>query len=134
MRSGLLLVLFLAIGGCAAMTNPDSIPADGRLLAVPASFATLWHETEACSGIVADMDRVTWFAAPTLTVGGQKAAGYTNWRAHYISLADPLVALVEQGDTIAAKSVRHEILHDLIRQSGHPVEFFIERCGTAVQH
>lgn len=123
MRNWLLGLMLTVMIGCAAITNPDSIPPHGRLLAVPALFAVMWQETEACSGITADMNRVTWFSAPTLEVDGQKAAGYTNWRAHYISLADPLVVLVEQGDTIAAKIVRHEMLHDLIQQSGHPAEF-----------
>jgi hypothetical protein len=25
--------------------------------------------------------------------------------------------------------IRHEMLHSLIGQSGHPAEYFVERCG-----
>ncbi len=130
----ILLSALVLLMGCEAITNPLSVPPDGVTFGPPPIYQTWWRETEACSGITADFHRVRWFTAPLVTVNGTRVAAYTNWKHHAISMDAKLAFVADTGYVPAIMSIRHEMLHDLIQQSGHPTEFFVVKCGEVVLH
>ena len=84
--------------------------------------------TEACSGVSGSLASISWYAVPDenfLDVGdGREASAY--W-----SKASNRIVLVAQ-DTLDGTGVRHEMLHALMRVSGHPREQFLEVCAGVV--
>lgn len=103
------------------------------------SYAALWRETEACSGIAAPLAAVNWFRVDNTTsfvYGGSAVAGYFVV-PNNIVLADAWLA-----DTAV---VAHEMLHALLYakfgakfyatddRGQHPHEYFLERCPFVSQ-
>lgn len=130
MRYGLLVVLAGVVGGCSIFTGPRSDwPPNVYQFAPPPSYAADWQQMEACAGITADFDRVTWFRSDSLLdVPGLGAFGISDWHHHRIALDAQSV-----NDDVV---VRHEILHELLQEDGHPVEYFGigGRCYAEVSH
>lgn len=134
MRSGashvsgqwMLFIPFLA--ACRTPTTP--LPSGAERFDPPAVYAEWWGLTEACSGLTGDFSRVAWYRVPnTATIPFGEAGALVNglWEGdgnRIILGGDNL----EEGDL-----VRHEMLHALLRQGGHPRTMFIGRCrGTVV--
>lgn len=129
-RSHGILVLGALVAAC-------EWPADAGLhhlrlerIVPPSAYRVWWAETESCSGVQGDFERVRFYLvrAPVGGTGrwfpceseeGALCSGL--WRApHDIYLAP---ALVE-----SERLVKHEMLHDLVRVAGHPPVF--ESCGS----
>lgn len=82
--------------------------------------------TQACSGLTGSLGGVTWFKTDqTLRDphSGESIAGY--WNSDNNSIVLTAVVVLDGG------SVRHEMLHALLRKSGHPRNQFLGGClGT----
>jgi hypothetical protein len=115
-RRVLPIVIGLMICGCAFEPQGDE-PIDP-----PSQYRTWWARTEACSGRQGNFDRIKWYVVPG---HGFKCPGGT-CAGHWNSDHDIFIA----GDwTNTEMVVRHEMLHDLLGQSGHPDPPFGKGCG-----
>lgn len=118
-------LLPLAIATLSAVSCSEPIVENAASLnfSPPAEYATWWREVEDCLGIEASIERVRWqesgeYDFPCST--GRCAGAW--FPDHRIVLArawkrDPLV-------------VRHEMIHDILRVSGHPSPPFGGACPS----
>jgi len=121
----------VAGAGCAVSTAP----VDAHRVAPLATYAAWWADVEACSGLAGDVARVEWFVVPADSDGGfwcEDGPDHTcagEWVApHAIYLAGPN-RTYPQGYAVDEWTVKHEMLHDLVGHSGHPLEF--DECRLA---
>ena len=81
---------------------------------------------ESCSGVSRPFANVAWFVVPgyDFPLGSKVVTGYWSAADNWIVLAD--------ASRLDGSVVRHEMLHALIRQSGHPRSAFLEKCAGLV--
>jgi hypothetical protein len=122
------ILLLLALTECSDPTG-IAFPSDAMPLSTrPVQYATWWGMIEACSGVRGDLGAVRWYAAPggafTVEPNGKPYDGYWFGDGNRIVLA---------GDAVGnGATVRHEMLHALLRTGAHPSQYFRERCGPLV--
>jgi len=83
--------------------------------------------TEQCSGTTGDMSDVSWYVVPGVDAildGDITVVGYWSRISNRIVLAG-----AEQKD---GGTIRHEMLHALLRNVGHPRNQFLVACGGVV--
>lgn len=123
---GVAAVAICGLMGCRLATEP--LPPSAESFEAPAVYARWWALTEACSGRTGDLAAIHWFQVPGRwdfpTSDGREVSGYTEWRRDRIVLAGDLV--------YDGATVRHEMLHALLRQSGHPDAQFRGSCAGLV--
>ena len=127
-------VMGVAVAGCEVATAPRGV----SMSVVPVSFSAWWEEMEQCSGVAADLGRISWYevpcepgetgfrceAAPDRLCGGQ-------WRPpHVIELAGPNRVLPD-GYKADEWTVKHEMLHDLLGRTDHTNPF--KDCHVALR-
>lgn len=87
----------------------------------PAVYQEWWAKTEACSGLSGDFDRVEWMVVPGESFPCSSGDCVGHWDpSHKIFLASDW--------SMHEMVVRHEMLHDLVRRSGHPSPPFGNGC------
>jgi len=124
-----LLFGLLAVGiGCSTVLTEPPLPVESVALSPPAQYQLWWRLTEECSGTMLPMDRVSWYVVPDarflISAEGDSVQGLYYPISHHIVLAGQSLQ--------SGRLVRHEMLHALIGQAGHPTEYFQERCGGIV--
>ena len=124
-RSLGLLALGASALGCRPLTDPP-LPPGAERYAPPPVYARWWATTEACSGITRPLAAVAWYAAPGLTV----PAGRRDASAYWSAPGNRIV--VSRGLTLEGATIRHEMLHALLRAPGHPRGAFLGRCAAVV--
>jgi hypothetical protein len=121
-----LLALVAGIS-CGHLTDPP-LPENALPLTPPPVYAGWWAMVEACSGIDGSLEGIHWFS----TLGQlQDPNDNADAIAGYWSLAGNRIVL-STSDTIAGGVVRHEMLHALLRSTGHPRSAFLQACGGVV--
>jgi hypothetical protein len=93
----------------------------------PPVYNLWWEITEECSGRRRSFGRVRWYYVPgahTITVEGREVEGYWSSAGNAIVLAE--------FSMLRGQLVRHEMLHALEGNVGHPREAFLDRCGGVV--
>lgn len=123
-----LLVLSLALLGCADLTGPhgqlDGIkPYDNQPF-----FAQHWARLESCSGLKGDLSRVHFYTVTKITVDGDdNYRGYWRRSDNSIFILDEIV-----GNTIV---LEHEEMHALMQGGAdHPHWYFRDGpCGDLMQ-
>ena len=96
-------------------------PAGSQPLEPPAVYQEWWAKTEACSGLSGDFDRVEWMVVPGESFPCSSGDCVGHWDpSHKIFLASDW--------SMHEMVVRHEMLHDLVRRSGHPSPPFGNGC------
>jgi hypothetical protein len=112
-RTSLLLPLILAACGFE--------PSGERPMDPPSQYRAWWAETEACSGVRGDFDRIDWyvidgdgFECPSGTCAGR-------WQRD----GRIFIAGEYAGHEMV---VRHEMLHALLNRTGHPEREFKASC------
>jgi hypothetical protein len=122
-RIGFLLAL---VSACVTITEP--LPPGAAPLTPLAEYQAWWQDVEACSGINGDLAAVSWYEIPHVrefTIGNNPyVAGYWQPYHHSITLAGLRIN--------DADLVRHEMLHALLKEKGHPAEYFVQKCGSLV--
>ena len=80
--------------------------------------------TEACARQLGNFKAIRWYEIPeyAITIDGEEYDGYW-FRGGDRILLTGRTARVGQ-------TVRHEMLHALLNNGGHPVEYFVNRCGA----
>lgn len=124
------LILAVAFAGtlnlisCGFATAP--LPPNAEEFIPPAVYARWWAMTEACSGRSGDLASLRWYHVPgfVVEVNGEDASGYWSPSGNRIVLTDEIA---DDG-----ASVRHEMLHALLRASGHPRAQFLGVCASLV--
>jgi hypothetical protein len=130
MRLHIVCAFALVLGvGCHETTrfaDPDLPDGSVPLNPVPSIYAVWWKETERCSGVTGDPSAIRWFQLPGAHYFYLDGVAYdgTWWETRWI--------LIAGGDLNDGALVRHEMLHDLLRQTGHPAEYFKVKCAGVV--
>ena len=110
---------------CAFIAAP--LPSNAQPFTPPAVYARWWAMTEVCSGRSGDLNAVRWYRVPgyQFNYRGQTIGGFTTQHTDRIVLADQII---EDGS-----AVRHEMLHALLRRTGHPRSEFLGKCAALVE-
>jgi hypothetical protein len=119
-------VSFVA-SACTDSTGPR-VPANAVRFSPPAQYAVWWRIVEQCSGRTGDLSRVSWYRTPEgrlLDDAGVSVAGRASRGSN------PFIVL-DSGYVHFGAVVRHEMLHILLDQPGHPAPFFLDVCGGIV--
>ena len=120
------LVGSVGINSCDRLVDPP-LPEDAEVFTPPAVFATWWQMTEACSGLTGSLSAVTWYKTNEVLRDprtGDGLVGYWSAPGNRIVMSS---LFIRDG-----AAVRHEMLHALIRQPGHPRSQFLGKCGGTV--
>ena len=110
------LVAFVLLLGACGFDPAGSEPWEP-----PAVYREWWQKTQACSGLSGNFDRVEWMIVPgeSFTCSSGQCVGHWD-PGHKIFLASNW--------SMHEMVVRHEMLHDLMRRSGHPSPPFGHGC------
>lgn len=102
------------------------LPLGAARMTPPSIYDRWWSLTEACSGQSRSMADVRWYRMPghSFRFLNRQVGGVWIPLANAIVLAD---ASINIGPT-----VRHEMLHALVRRKGHPRDEFLGACGGLV--
>jgi len=112
---------------CDGITDPP-LPTGAERFAPPPAYARWWTLTQACSGLTGAFGAVQFYRLP----GANRVP---------VSTSDSATAYWSQGSNrivIAGDwandgpTVRHEMLHALLRGGGHIPEYFQGRCAGVV--
>jgi hypothetical protein len=126
-RNTTLSLGLLVLSGCAALAPSQTLMPSGAVpVAAPAAYREWFQRTEACSGRTGDLDAVQFYVVPGVETfetrdGPQVGVWIGEGGSHRIVIAGNYQA--------HEMVVRHELLHTLLRQTGHPEEYFVTRCG-----
>jgi hypothetical protein len=119
------LVLPFVITACGG--DVTGVPIQGEQFSPLPVYATWWAMTEACSGLSGSLGGVTFYKTTENLrnpITGELVAGYWYSEGNRIVLREGSI-----GD---GGTVRHEMLHALIKKGGHPRDQFLGKCsGTA---
>jgi hypothetical protein len=118
--------LGLAACGSDSIVDPP-LPSDAEMFSPPTVYSTWWNMTQACSGLTGSLEAVTWYSTDEVlhdAQTGEVLNGYWSSASNRIVL---VTDAVRDGGT-----VRHEMLHALLRQAGHPRSQFLGKCAGIV--
>jgi hypothetical protein len=122
------LLWLLALSGAAAcemLAPPEPLPAAAEPAFPSSQYARWWAETENCSGLRGDMTAIAWYVVPDAssfsTEIGEKVG---LWSRSTEGARVVLAGKFARNELV----VRHEMLHALLGQTGHPPEYFTRRC------
>ena len=120
-------VALVACISCDYLVDPP-LPPDAARFVPPGVYARWWAMVESCSGFSRPLGDVEWYSAP-----GQLTNPSNSREAveGYYSRASNRIVLLSR-NTIAGGTVRHEMLHALLRVGGHPRSAFLQSCGGLV--
>jgi hypothetical protein len=102
------------------------LPSTAARFQPPAVYSSWWSMAEHCSGVTGTLADVQWYSVPTGTV----LRGDANVVAYWSSAGNHIV--VDGSYLLDAGTIRHEMLHALVRRPGHPREFFLDKCAGYV--
>lgn len=105
---------------CRGSVGP-AFPSDAVPMEPLAPYRTWWTLVEGCSGLSGDFESVRWYTSSGVANDGRRYSGAWVTDGNRIVLAEG-----REGD---GGTVRHEMLHALVRRGGHPREYFVTRCG-----
>jgi hypothetical protein len=127
LRAGIAPLLAALTSACASPLGPSEpqLPSGAVAISTPAAYQDWFRRTEACSGLSGDLSKVQFYVVPGVETfptsdgpqvgewigrsGGHQVVIAGNYRDHEMV-------------------IRHEMLHTLLKQSGHPLEYFVSRC------
>jgi hypothetical protein len=121
----LLFAIFMVSGSVVAcdvhIVDPSLSPVT-EPFTPPLVYRKWYAQTEACSGVKGDFDKINWYHTPetTLFVSGENATAYWSAGSNRIVLT--------RNVELDGQIVRHEMLHSLVRGKGHPREQFLGKC------
>ena len=122
------LVVALAVACGKRITEP--LPEIGALEIAPLpQYALWWDLAQSCSGLRRDMSEIRWLTDPSSsrrTIEGGADTVVGEWYAGTSSIVLTREFLSDPG------VVRHEMLHALLRDAGHPGRVFRDGCAGYV--
>lgn len=114
----------ILVGGCTYEPTP-ALPDGAVSFAAPTAYVTWWDRTSECSGISGDMARVEWYVVPDVATFPTEQGDKVGIR---VRTGDRIQIVLAGQYQMHEMVVRHEMLHALLREPGHPDEYFSERC------
>lgn len=111
---------------CHGITEPP-LPPGAQLFSPPPVYTTWWNLTQSCSGISGPLSSISWYdsgASLQNPQTGEGLAGYWDGASSSIVLT--------HASTVDGPTVRHEMLHALLRRPGHSRTEFLGRCAGVV--
>jgi hypothetical protein len=117
----------LGLVACGDGIVDPPLPSDAQLFSPPGVYSTWWNMTQACSGLTGSLAAVTWYKTDEVVHDvntGDVVLGYWSAAGNQIVLT---TSSVLDGGT-----VRHEMLHALLRVKGHPRNQFLGKCAGTV--
>lgn len=118
------IILLLASFGLSCSDFLVNLPKDAEQFNPPLIYKQWFKETEHCSQRLGNFDDITWFVVPNsnyvITSKGEQVAAYWSITYNYV--------IMSSKHQMNPYIVRHEMLHAILQISGHPPEFFIDRC------
>ena len=120
------LLLALALTGCDFITDP-AFPGEAQPFSPPAVYATWWEMTKSCAGLSLPFEDIKWFVIPESNhfIFSGDAVGGAWFRGR------KSIVLVSEG-VLEGQLVRHEMLHALLQDGGHPRAEFLNLCAGVV--
>ena len=122
-------LLLLAALSCSDAVAPLPLP-DGAVRFTPDPiYREWWAQVEDCAGSTGDFDAVEWYVVP-----GDRAFYAPGLDRKVLGYWDPgsnRIVVLEWVPSASAL-VRHEMLHAILRETGHPAEYFERRCGPVI--
>jgi len=113
------------IGGCTPTEPTSPLPSNAVAIDPPLEYAVWFERTERCAGLSGRITSIQFLVVPGVdtfpTDQGPKVGMWTRRGDHH-------TIIVAGNYRNHEMVVRHEMLHSLIGQSGHPPEYFAERC------
>lgn len=118
-------IALAVIGGCTPTEPTASEPLGAVPFTPPAEYAVWFERTEQCAGLSGRFESIQWLVVPGVetfsTEQGQKVGMWTRkGESHTIVIAGNY----RDHEMV----VRHEMLHSLIGERGHPSQYFESRC------
>lgn len=112
---------------CSSLSPSEpTLPASAVEIAAPAVYREWFARTEACSGLQGDLTKVQFYVVPGVeTFATPDGPQVGEW----IRTGDSHQIIIAGNYQNHEMVVRHELLHALLRQSGHPAEYFVSRCA-----
>ncbi len=111
---------------CTALApSALTLPAGAVQIATPAVYREWFQRTETCSGRTGDFAAVKFYVVPGVETFPTEAGSKVG---EWISDGSTHRVIVAGNYQNHEMVVRHELLHTLLRQSGHPDEYFVSRC------
>jgi hypothetical protein len=123
-RAGVLAL----VGALACDRIVDPLPPTAEAFTPPVVFARWWGMVESCSGVAGNLADLQWFVVNGPLVNPSNSS---EWVAGYYSLASNRIVLAP-GASRDGWTVRHEMLHALLRVGGHPRSYFLGSCAGTV--
>ena len=129
MKVPLLGLLAFAIGALAACGDnivDPALPEAAERFDPPAVYLRWWGMTQECAGVQRNFRDVKWYRTPAarIELNGEYVNAYWSMGSNRVVITD--------GARNDGSVVRHEMLHALIRQEGHPRTQFVEKCAGVV--
>ena len=115
-----------ALFAAACAEEAFSPPAGAERFDPPPAYSDFWTEVQNCSQLSGDSSRVNWYIVRgTVTF----PCAYGDCRGLWVAPHDIYLSDGAASDVFFENffTVKHEILHDLVGQAGHPPVF--EQCG-----
>ncbi len=119
--------LVFALAGCSVITHlvvPSTQPpvSGASRFEPPEKYTTFWKTLEGCARIKGNYKAIAWFKADSVTVDG------TDYNAYWFGKWNRVVIRSDRLDNDA--TIKHEMMHALIQNGGHPATYFSGRCGN----
>lgn len=120
------LAAVITLAACGDNIVDPALPDSAARFDPPPAYSRWWEMTQACSGIRKNLGELQWYRSPdrTIRLNGKEVTAY--W-----SLGSKRIVVVD-AYRLNGSVIRHEMLHSLLRQEGHPREYFMEKCGGVV--
>jgi len=114
----------LVLGGCSYEPTP-TLPAGAVSFTAPSEYATWWSRTSQCSELTGSMAKVEWYVVPDVATFATDEGEKVGIR---VKTGDRIQIVLAGQYQRHEMVVRHEMLHALLNQPGHPDLYFTERC------
>jgi hypothetical protein len=120
-------LLLLALAACE---SPTGLPPGAERFTPPAVYRQWWALTEACSGRQGSFEAVQWYVLPNVStlLFDDGTAVNAAWERK----GNRILLTAGTDGLYAGDLVRHEMLHALLQDGGHPRDAYIGRCGGIV--
>lgn len=120
------LLLGVVLMGCGSLEPSEpALPPLAVRIEAPAVYQQWFAATSACSGLPETAEVVEWYVVPGAASFRADGADRVGMWQRVDGRSQIVIAGAYQNHEMV---VRHEILHHLIGQAGHPSELFEERC------
>ncbi|MFN0181696.1 MAG: hypothetical protein ACKVZ0_23050 [Gemmatimonadales bacterium] len=114
---------------CGPAKSTEPLPPNAVAFEAPALFAEWWARTESCSGQRGNLSEIGWFVVPGAEFATSRGVKVASW-SHGGAGVEIVVASDFVNDEMV---VRHEMLHALLDETGHPRGYFVAKCHLTWQ-